>query len=71
MICQANLLMVYLLKQSMKQWKKQLHVRVVVEVPTHLNGAQRGKLQEFAASCDASVNPLSRGFFEKAKSFFR
>ena len=48
-----------------------LHVRVVVEVPTRLNGAQRGKLQEFAAVCDASVNPLSRGFFEKAKSFFR
>ncbi|MBI3414303.1 MAG: molecular chaperone DnaJ [Verrucomicrobia bacterium] len=47
-----------------------LHVRVSVEVPTRLNHAQRTKLQEFAGLCDASVNPLSRGFFEKAKRFF-
>ncbi len=48
-----------------------LHVRVVVEVPTHLNPAQRAKLQEFAALCDANVNPMSKGFFERAKEFFR
>jgi molecular chaperone DnaJ len=48
-----------------------LHVRVIVEVPTHLNSAQRGKLQEFGELCDSNVNPLSRGFFEKAKAFFR
>jgi len=48
-----------------------LHVRVLVEVPTHLNGAQRAKLQEFADLCDSNVNPLSKGFFEKAKSFFK
>lgn len=48
-----------------------LHVRVVVEVPTHLNSAQRGKLQEFAELCDSSVNPLSKGFFDKAKNFFK
>jgi molecular chaperone DnaJ len=48
-----------------------LHVRVTVEVPTHLNGAQRAKLQEFAELCDSSVNPQSRGFFERAKDFFR
>lgn len=47
-----------------------LHVRVVVEVPTHLNSAQKAKLQEFAELCDANVNPISRSFFEKAKSFF-
>jgi molecular chaperone DnaJ len=47
-----------------------LHVRVHVEVPTHLNAAQRLKLQEFAALCDATVNPLTRRFFEKAKKFF-
>ncbi len=47
-----------------------LHVRVVVEVPRNLNAAQKAKLQEFADSCDANVNPLSRGFFEKAKEFF-
>jgi molecular chaperone DnaJ len=48
-----------------------LHVRVTVEVPTHLNGAQRAKLEEFAELCDANVNPMARSFFEKAKSFFR
>jgi len=48
-----------------------LHVRVVVEVPTHLNSAQKAKLQEFADLCDSTVNPISKGFFEKAKNFFR
>jgi molecular chaperone DnaJ len=47
-----------------------LHVRVVVEVPTHLNNEQRAKLQEFAGLCDANVNPISKSFLEKAKSFF-
>jgi molecular chaperone DnaJ len=48
-----------------------LHVRVKVEVPTHLNSAQKAKLQEFAELCDESVNPISLGFLEKAKEFFR
>jgi molecular chaperone DnaJ len=48
-----------------------LHVRITVEVPTHLTGHQKSKLQEFAEACDESVNPISKGFFEKAKSFFR
>jgi molecular chaperone DnaJ len=48
-----------------------LHVRVVVEVPRNLNATQKAKLQEFAELCDASVNPLSKGFFEKAKDLFR
>jgi molecular chaperone DnaJ len=48
-----------------------LHVRIVVEVPTHLNSAQKAKLQEFAALCDHTVNPIGKGFFEKAKNFFR
>jgi len=48
-----------------------LHVRVLVEVPAHLNSAQRSKLQEFADLCDSNVNPLSKGFFEKAKNFFK
>lgn len=47
-----------------------LHVRVHVEVPTHLNSAQRQKLQEFAELCDANVNPLAKRFFERAKKFF-
>ncbi len=48
-----------------------IHVRVTVEVPTHLNSAQRAKIQEFSELCDANVNPISKGFFEKAKNLFR
>ena len=48
-----------------------LHVRINVEVPTHLTGEQKQKLAEFAASCDESVNPISKSFFEKAKNLFR
>ena len=47
-----------------------LHVRVLVEVPTRLNSEQKEKLESFAQSCDASVNPISHGFFEKAKKLF-
>ncbi len=47
-----------------------LHVRVNVEVPSHLNHAQKAKLQEFAALCDETVNPISKSFFEKAKNLF-
>jgi molecular chaperone DnaJ len=47
-----------------------LHVRVNVEVPSHLNAAQKAKLQEFAGLCDERVNPLTQSFFEKAKNLF-
>jgi molecular chaperone DnaJ len=48
-----------------------LHVRVQVEVPTRLTAEQKAKLQEFAALCDEDANPISKSFFEKAKSLFR
>jgi molecular chaperone DnaJ len=48
-----------------------LHVRINVEVPSHLNAAQKAKLQEFAELCDENVNPISRGFFAKARNLFR
>jgi molecular chaperone DnaJ len=48
-----------------------LHVRVQVEVPTHLNSAQKSKLGEFAAMCDGNEAPIAQGFFEKAKKFFK
>src|SRR5439155_16996118 len=48
-----------------------LHVRVHVEVPAHLNAEQRAKLQEFAELCDPSVNPRTKSFFERAKDLFR
>lgn len=47
-----------------------LHVRVSVEVPTRLNAAQRGKLEEFGRLCDESVNPQAKSFLERAKEFF-
>ena len=48
-----------------------LHIRVQVEVPTHLNSEQKQKIQEFAALCDGKEAPLAQGFFEKAKKFFK
>jgi molecular chaperone DnaJ len=48
-----------------------LHVRIQVEVPTHLNSAQKAKLQEFSAMCDGKEAPIASGFFEKAKKFFK
>jgi molecular chaperone DnaJ len=48
-----------------------LLVRINVEVPTKLNSAQKAKLQEFAALCDESVNPIAKGFWERAKNLFR
>lgn len=51
--------------------KGDLHVRAAVEVPTKLNPSQRSKLEEFAALCDANVNPRSKSFFERAKELFR
>jgi molecular chaperone DnaJ len=48
-----------------------LHVRVLVEVPTHLTSVQKAKLQEFAELCNGKESPLSQGFFEKAKKLFK
>jgi len=48
-----------------------LLARVIVEVPTRLNAEQRQKLQEFADLCGEENAPLRKGFFERAKEFFR
>jgi len=48
-----------------------LHVRINVEVPTHLSTAQKAKLQEFAALCNGNESPLRQSFFEKAKNLFQ
>jgi molecular chaperone DnaJ len=48
-----------------------LHVRINVEVPTHLSAAQKAKLQEFAELCVGKENPISQSFFEKAKNLFQ
>jgi molecular chaperone DnaJ len=48
-----------------------LMVRVLVEVPTALNGEQRKKLEEFAQLMGEDNTPLHKSFFEKAKEFFK
>ncbi len=48
-----------------------LHVRINVEVPTHLTSAQKTKLQEFADLCNGKESPMSQSFFEKAKNLFQ
>jgi molecular chaperone DnaJ len=48
-----------------------LLARLIVEVPTKLNGEQRRKLEEFAELCGEENTPLHKGFFDRAKEFFR
>jgi molecular chaperone DnaJ len=48
-----------------------LHVRINVEVPTHLTGAQKAKLQEFSDLCNGKESPIRQSFFEKAKNLFQ
>src|SRR5215471_4150753 len=48
-----------------------LHVRINVEVPTHLTAAQKAKLQEFSSLCNGKESPISQSFFEKAKNLFQ
>jgi molecular chaperone DnaJ len=48
-----------------------LMARLIVEVPTRLNGEQRQKLEEFALLCGEENTPIRKSFFERAKEFFR
>ncbi|MDP9004116.1 MAG: molecular chaperone DnaJ [Verrucomicrobiota bacterium] len=48
-----------------------LVARLVVEVPTRLNGEQRAKLEEFSALCGDENTPLGKSFLDRAKEFFR
>ena len=48
-----------------------LFARLIVEVPSSLNGEQRRKLEEFAELCGEENSPLHRSFFDRAKEFFR
>jgi molecular chaperone DnaJ len=44
---------------------------VQVEVPTRLNGEQRGVLQKFAELCGEENNPIHKSFYDRVKSFFK
>ena len=48
-----------------------LHVRIIVEVPTHLSAAQKAKLEEFADLCNGKESPIRQSFFDKAKNLFQ
>jgi molecular chaperone DnaJ len=48
-----------------------LHVRINVEVPTHLSADQKSKLQEFGELCNGKESPISQNFFDKAKNLFQ
>lgn len=45
-------------------------VRVKIEVPKSLTAEQKEKLEEFALACGDADEPMSKGFFDKAKKFF-
>ena len=47
-----------------------LLVRVVVEVPTRLDGDQRKKLEEFAESMGEENTPIHKGFLDRAREWF-
>jgi molecular chaperone DnaJ len=46
-----------------------LHVRVVVEVPKNLSGAQKRKLKEFMDTCAADQYPERKQFQKHAEEF--
>ncbi|MGB7769776.1 MAG: molecular chaperone DnaJ [Verrucomicrobiia bacterium] len=48
-----------------------LHVRIQVEVPTHLNAEQKAKLREFAGLSGGDGTLPGKGLFGKAKNLFR
>jgi molecular chaperone DnaJ len=45
-------------------------IKVQVEVPTSLSSDQRRILEEFGRVSGDTDEPMSKGFFEKAKKFF-
>ena len=48
-----------------------LYIRVITEVPTSLNKRQKELLEEFKKLEDVKSNPLIKGFFDKAKRFWK
>lgn len=48
-----------------------LHIRIQVEIPKHLNTAQKEALEKFAKLCDEHTHPEGHSFLEKAKKLFK
>lgn len=47
-----------------------LHVRIIVEIPTNLNQRQREILEEFSSISGEDINPMKKNFMDKVKTFF-
>ncbi len=47
------------------------HVRIIVETPANLSGAQRRLLEEFAKASGEDTFPKAASFIKKIKSFFK
>jgi molecular chaperone DnaJ len=48
-----------------------LHICIQVEIPKHLNAAQKDALEHFAKLCDEHTHPEGHSFIEKAKKLFK
>jgi len=48
-----------------------LYIRIVTEVPVSLSKRQKELLEEFKKIEDGKPNPIIKGFFEKAKKFWK
>ena len=48
-----------------------LYIRIVTEVPVSLSKRQKELLEEFKEIEDSKPNPIIKGFFEKAKKFWK
>ena len=48
-----------------------LHVRVVVEVPAHLNSKQKKALKDFSDTCGTENYPLAQAIRERADAFMK
>ena len=47
-----------------------LHVEIMVEVPTRLTREQRALLEQFAEESGSDVSPATKGFLDKLKDVF-
>ena len=48
-----------------------LYIRIITEVPVSLSKRQKELLEEFKEIEDSKPNPIIKGFFEKAKKFWK
>ena len=47
-----------------------LHIHILVEIPTNLNRRQKQLMEEFATISDEKIHPMAKSFVDKIKSLF-